>query len=126
MRKKLLTVLILLVWSVLPACNQNGLSLKIRFARVEGLKPGNRVLFEQNPIGSVTEVIYSEEGIFLVSVHIEEHFTNTATEHARFFIVSDPAEQNRKAVRLVHLREGGSLLPDNTTVKGSTETSVLF
>ena len=61
MRKKILILLILPF--VFLACKENSLNLKICFNQVQGLKHGNRVIFEQNHIGSVKRLFYSDEGI---------------------------------------------------------------
>jgi paraquat-inducible protein B len=124
MRKRILILLILPF--VLLACKENSLNLKIRFNQVQGLKQGNRVIFGQNHIGTVNSLFYSDEGFFLVDIGIIKDFADAATEHSRFFIISDPQNKENKAVEMIQIRDGGTLLRNNATVEGSTETTVLF
>lgn len=124
--KKTFIFFILILPFVLPACNENSFNLKIRFDQVHGLKSGDRLLFGQNHIGTVDRVVYSDQGRFLVDVSIFKDFDDMATEHARFFIISDPQDKKNKAVELIHIREGGVLLQNNATVEGFTETAVLL
>jgi len=124
MRKRILIFLILPF--VLLACKENSLNLKIRFNQVQGLKHGNRVIFEQNHIGTVKSLFYSDEGFFLVDITIKKDFADTATEYSRFFIITDPQSQENKAVEMIQIRNGGKLLQNNATVEGSTEISVFF
>lgn len=125
-RKKDLILLAVVLLSALSACNDNSFNLKIRFDQVQGLKQGDRVIFEQNHIGSVNRVSYSERGFFLVDIGLLKDFAGTATENSRFFIISDPQNREIKAVEMVHIRGGGALLQNNATVEGSTETALLF
>jgi paraquat-inducible protein B len=124
MRKRILIFLILPF--VLLACKENSLNLKIRFNQVQGLKHGNRVIFEQNHIGTVKSLFYSDQGFFLVDITIKKEFADTATEYSRFFIITDSQNQKNKAVEMIQIRSEGTLLQNNATVEGSTETSILF
>ena len=110
----------------ITACNGNTLDLTIRFDQVHGLVAGNRVFFEENRIGTVKRVFYSEQGLFLVDIAIAGDFANAATEHTRFFIVADPENTEKKAVELVHIRQGGEMLRNNATIDGTTETELIF
>ncbi|MGD2029739.1 MAG: MlaD family protein, partial [Desulfobacterales bacterium] len=80
MRKKILILLILpfVFW----ACKENFLTLKIRFNQVQGLKHGNRVIYNQNHIGTVKRISYSDEGFFIVEIAIKKDFAKTATEYS--------------------------------------------
>ena len=124
MRKRILFLMILSF--VFLACKANSLNLKIRFNQVQGLKQGNRVIFEQNHIGTVKRLYYSDEGFFIVDIAIKKDFSGNATEYSRFSIITDPQNQESKAVEMIQVRSGGTLLENNTTVEGSTETSVFF
>ena len=124
MRKKILILLILPF--VFLACKENSLNLKIRFNQVQGLKQGNRVIFGQNHIGTVKSLFYSDEGFFIVDIAIKKDFTDAATEYSRFSIITDPQNQENKAVEMIQIRSGGTLLKNNAALQGSTETSILF
>jgi hypothetical protein len=122
--KRILVLLILPF--VLLACKENSLNLKIRFHQVQGLKQGNRVIFGQNHIGTVKNLLYSNEEFFIVDIAIKKDFADHATEHSRFFIITDPQHKENKAVEMIQIRDGGTLLKNNATIEGSTETSVFF
>ena len=124
MRKRILILLILPF--VFLACKENSLNLKIRFNQVQGLKQGNRVIFGQNHIGTVKRLFYSNEGFFIVDIAIKRDFTDTATEHSRFSIITDSQNQENKAVEMIQIRRGGTRLKNNATLQGSTDTSILF
>ena len=123
MNKKLL--IMLAVTFLLPACKNDTLDLQIRFDQVQGLKQGDRVLFEQNHIGDVQRVFYTEQGAFLVDVAIYKNFAAAATEYSRFVVVPDPVNTPGKALAMTHLRQGGTALADKAVVEGSTEAAVL-
>ena len=123
MMKNILILLILPL--TLMACTGNTLDLKIRYQQVEGLKQGDRVIFEQNQIGTVEKVFYSDEGVFIVSLAIKKDFANAATEHSQFFIITDPQNKENKAVEMIQTHKGGTPLQNNTVVEGSTQTSAI-
>ena len=124
MLKKLLVLLMLPL--IFLACTESGLNLKIRYDQVQGLKQGDRVMFEENHIGMVEGVNYSDEGFYLVEIKIKKDFAKAATEHSRFFIITDSQDKSHKAVEMIQTRKGGALLQDNIIVNGSTRSSALF
>jgi len=99
MPKKILILLILPL--ILLACKENSLDLKIRFHQVQGLKNGDRVIFQQNQIGTVKSLFYSDEGFFTVDIVIKKDYANAATEYSRFFIITDSQSKNNKAVEMI-------------------------
>ena len=126
MKKKML-LLFVMVWPFfLSACGDNNLELKIRFDKVQGLKKGNRVMFEETHIGDVNRVVYTDQGDFLVDVSIVHDFVASATEYSRFTIISDPSKKEDKAIEMIHVREGGGLLKNKATVEGTTQSAILF
>jgi paraquat-inducible protein B len=124
MYKKMLILIILpfVFW----ACQEKSLNLKVRFNEVQGLKQGNRVIFKQSPIGTVKCLRYSDEGFFLVDIAIKKDFSDAVTEYSRFSIITDPQNPENKAVDMIQVRSGGKGLKNDTTVEGSTETSIFF
>lgn len=84
MVKKIL--MLLLVASVFLGCKEMGLNLKVRYDQIQGLKEGDRVIFEQNHVGQVAGIFYSEEGYYLVDVIIRKDFANAATDYSKFII----------------------------------------
>jgi hypothetical protein len=121
MRKKIIILLILFV--ALFACKENLLNVKIKFDQIYGLQKGDRVIFQQNHIGNVTEVFYSKEGYYTVGIVINKDFVDAATEHSRFFIISDPRDTDKMAVEITQARKDGSPLKNNSVVEGSSKTS---
>ena len=119
------TVLIFSLF-IIAACQDKGLNLRINFAHVNGLKEGDRVIFEQNQIGRVAGVRYEKSGSFTVHVEIKGAFAEAVTEHARFFIVVDPEEQANKAIEMNRVTTGGTPLEDGAAVQGSSRFSSLF
>ncbi|UCD90693.1 MAG: hypothetical protein JSW04_04495 [Desulfobacterales bacterium] len=124
MRKIIFLLFILLLTTL--GCKEDVLNLKIRYDHIQGLQKGDRVLFEQNHIGVVKSVVYSKKGFYMVDIAILKNFANTATEHSRFFIVTDPQNKEKMAVEMTHARKGGSLLKNNTVLEGATKTSAFF
>ena len=107
-------------------CFSSRLELTIQFDRVEGLKAGDRVLFQDSQAGEVEKVTYTDKGDYLVDISIDQSFKASATEHARFFIISDPQNHPFEAIKIVQVRTGGKALADGSTVTGSTPTSAVF
>jgi paraquat-inducible protein B len=107
-------------------CYSEDLHLKIRFDQINGLRGGERVLFEGNDIGQATDVFYGKDGIYLVDVKINNDFKNALTEHSRFFIVKDPSDQGRKAIEVITVKKDGRPLEDAAVVKGATRLSALI
>ena len=70
----------------------------IKFNSVDGLKKGGRVIYEKQPIGSVDEIVYTEQGIFLVNVSIKKEFADRATKSTLFVIDGETSE---KFVKLI-------------------------
>lgn len=121
MRKKIIILLIL--FAALFACKENLFNVKIKFDQIYGLQKGDRVIFQQNHVGTVTDVFYSKDGYYTVGIVIKKDFVDAATEHSRFFIISDPRDRNKMAVEITQARKDGSPLINNSVVEGSSKTS---
>jgi NTP pyrophosphatase (non-canonical NTP hydrolase) len=124
MTKKLLIVVGVAV--CLWGCVENELKFSIRFHQINGLEKGDRVLFDNNHIGTVTKVFYSETGNYLVDVAIKKDFKNAATNNANFFIVDDPQKSPGKAINITGLPSGGEIILAGSTVEGSDPPPTLF
>jgi len=116
-------LMLFLVASVFLGCKETGLNLKVRYDQIQGLNEGDRVIFEQNHIGQVAGIFYSEEGYYLVDVVIRKDFANAATEHSKFLITWDPEKEGKKAIEITQSPRGGTLLTDGATVIGTTRAS---
>ena len=122
---KRILILLLLALSFI-GCKETGLNLKIRYDQIQGLKEGDRVIFEQNHIGQVVDIFYSEDGYYMVDVAIKKDFTNAITEHSKFFVTSDPLNNEKKAIEITQMPRGGTPLTDGATVIGSAKSSAQF
>ena len=124
MLKKLLIIGILPLFFI--GCKENALHIKVKYDQIYGLQKGERVLFEQNHIGQITEIFYSKENHYLVSLAIKKSFANAATEHSRFIITADPQDKKNKAIEIIQVQKGGTPLIDGAIVDGSTKSSEFF
>jgi paraquat-inducible protein B len=107
-------------------CKESGLHISVRYDDIQGLQEGNRVLFEQNEIGTVSAVSYSAGGPYVVDLTIRKNFSDVATEYSKFFITADREDEGKKAIEMIQTRTGGAPLKDGVTVDGSTKSSALF
>jgi len=124
MRKRFFFLLILSL--AIFACKQSPLIIKIKFDQIQGLQKGDRVIFEQNQVGSVADIFYSKEGFYTVGIVIKENFVDAATDYSKFFIISDPQDAGKKAIEITRSRKNGSPLKNNAIVEGSTKTSAFM
>jgi len=119
-------VILMMVSLVGLGCGAGDLNLTVMFDDIQGLKSNDGVIFETNRIGKVNEVTYTKEGTYRVELRIEKTFRNAATEHTRFFIVSDPQNSERKAVNMIQVGEGSKPLQNNAVVEGSSRSSAII
>ena len=123
MRKRFLILMMLPL--VLWAC-KDILKIKIRYDQIEGLQKGDRVMFEDNHIGVVTDVSYTKDGDYLADIGINKSFANSATEDSEFFIIDDPKEEGRKAIEVIQTKTGGTPLKNGAIVEGSAKPTMSF
>lgn len=124
MEKKIAILLIVSIISL--GCTAKNFNLVVRFDHIDGLKSNDSVFFENSRIGKVDEVTYTKKGDYLVKLMIHKAYTNEATEHVRFFIVSDPENNGRNALEMIQIIKGGKPLQNNTVLQGSTQSSVMI
>jgi paraquat-inducible protein B len=110
---------------LLWGCSENPLIIQVRYAEVLGLKQNDPVYFDQNKIGEVQKVTYTQQGDYLVEISITPDFKNTATEDSKFFIGNDPVNQQTKAVIIMQEKPGGKAIEQGTIVQGSVQTGLL-
>jgi vacuolar-type H+-ATPase subunit D/Vma8 len=96
----------------------SSLNFIIKFDSIDGLKKGGRVIYERQTIGSVDDIVYTEQGTFLVNVSIEKEFAERATKSTVFVIDS---ENNESYVKLISADKPGVRLVDGETVNGSSQ-----
>ena len=124
MSKKI--VMLLVVCLAFLGCTEEGMHLKVKYVQIQGLEKGDRVLFEQNQIGRVTDVSYEKGGYYLAEVVIKNDFANALTEHSRFFIIPDQRNTGKMAIEMTLVQKGGTVLIDGATVDGSTRPSAFL
>lgn len=107
-------------------CNEKGLSLKIRYDRINGLEKSDRIIYAQKSIGMVEDITRSDRGFYLADITINKNFAHIATEHSKFFIIEDPQDSNKRAIEIILSKEGGKLLKNNSIVEGSTKSEGYF
>ena len=120
-------IVILVIISMIGlGCEAENLNLFIRFDHIDGLRSGDSLIFETNRIGKVDEVTYTKKGDYLAELMIYKAYANAATEHARFYIISDPQNNGRSAVEMIQILIGGRPLQSNTVLEGSDKSSVII
>ena len=116
-------MMLMLLALVFLGCKETGVNLKVRYDKIHGLNEGDRVIFEQNHVGQVAGIFYSEEGYYLVDVIIRKDFANAATEHSKFIITLDQEKEGKKAIEIIQSPKGGTLLTEGATVIGTVRPS---
>jgi hypothetical protein len=124
MLKKIGVLMIVLIIGL--GCEAGNLNLFIRFDHIDGLKLNDSVIFETSRIGKVDEVTYTNKGDYQVEVMIHKAYTNAVTEHVRFFIVSDPKNNEQRAVEMIQILNGGKPLQNNTVLEGASKSSAII
>jgi len=119
-------VILIIVSTIGLGCDAENLNLFVRFDHIDGLKSNDSVIFETNRIGKVDMVTYTKKGDYLVELTIHKAYTNSVTEHVRFFIVSDPQNKKRRALEMIQILKGGRPLENNTVLKGGSKSSAII
>ncbi len=119
-------LLFLLIGGSFSGCLEGNLDLQVRFDRIDGLKKGDRVFFQDNPIGRVMGASYLKEGYYIADVEIKKNFKKAVTDYSRFFIVPDPVKQGAKAIEMLEIKRGGLALKNGAVVNGSTKISAVL
>ena len=99
-------------------CQPKDLNLVVRWDTISGLQSGDRVLLDANTVGTVTDVFYTTQGDYRVSISIRRAFANAATTEAQFHIVANPTQEGHMAINIVPNDKGGEVLKDGSLVEG--------
>lgn len=118
-------IIILPMLLLLSGCWESSLNIQVRYADVSGLKQDDPVYFEENTIGKIEKVSYTQHGDYLVDISIAPEFKNAATVDSKFFIDNDPQDQQGKAVTILQERPGGQVLRTGAIVQGSVRSGFL-
>ena len=92
-------------------------SLDLSFSDIQGLQKEDPIFFDQNKVGHVTHIAYTDTGEYMVSVDIEKAFKSAFTEHSRFKIVESPLKEHEKAIIMTLAQKGGEPLKKGVIVK---------
>ena len=98
---------------ILIGCVGTTQNFKIRFNDIQGLRKNDRVFYDNTAIGEVTGVEYAVTGNYLVSVAIEDQFSSLTKDSSTFYIDSNPETEDRKAIRIIQIKDGGNIYPRN-------------
>ena len=100
--------------------------LTVLYDRPEGIKPGDRVLWGNQVIGSVGTLQAGQKGKTSVPLYIKKGYRPMITDQSRFLIEEDPFHPGNQSVKMVQLPPGGNRLPDGAVVEGSTSFSLMM
>ena len=98
----------------------------VLYDRPGSLKPGDRVIWENQTIGSVGDFQANPSGKTVVPLQVKPDFREALTDQSRFLIQADPDRPGSQMVRMVLLSSGGKPLPDGAVVEGSTSFSLMI
>jgi len=97
----------------------------VMYDRPGTLKPGDRVIWENQFIGSVGEFQANPSGRTVVPLKVKPDFRQALTDQSRFLVQADPERPGNQSIKMFLLASGGKLLPDGAVVEGSTTFSYL-
>ena len=120
---RLLVFTLVLSCTLIPSCSRE-LQVTVLYDHSRGLKPEDRVFWNEKPIGTVQAVQVTQAGRYAVQIRIDQNFRQVVTDQSRFIIQADPQRNGPRSVALVSLAEGGRPLPNGATVEGSSSLSV--
>jgi len=111
---------------VLIGCVWTTHNFKIRFNDIQGLRKNDRVFFDQTAIGEVTGIEYTDKGNSLVSVAVEDQFASLPKDSSTFYIDSNPETEERKAIRITQIKDGGNIIEKDAIVEGQSKYVSIF
>jgi hypothetical protein len=98
----------------------------VMYDRPGSLKPGDRVIWENQTIGSVGDFQTNPSGKTVVPLQAKPDFREALTDQSRFLIQADPDRPGSQMVKMVLLSSGGKPLPDGAVIEGSTSFSLMI
>ncbi len=121
-----LKILLLITAIGLIGCHSGGLKLKVRFDDAGGLKNGDRVYFQNEAVGVVTDMVETDQKKVVAHLTLKKEAAGQATRQTRFYIDTDPKESHRSAVVMVLEKSEGTLLKNGDVVDGASRSFVFF
>ena len=113
-----------MLFTVLLLTGCSNFSIKLSFSDIQGLKKDAPLFFDQNEVGRVTQIAYTDTGNYLVSVDIDKSFQSAFTEHSRFEIIPSPLKEYEKAILMTLAQKGGEKLEKGATVKALPPSAI--
>jgi hypothetical protein len=98
----------------------------IRFDDIQGLRENDRVFFDKTAIGEVTGIEYTDTGNYLVSVAVEDQFSSLTKDSSTFYIDSNPETEDRKAIRIIQIKDGGNIIKKDAIVEGQSKYVAIY
>ena len=98
----------------------------IRFNDIQGLRENDRVFFDKTAIGEVTDIEYTDTGNYLVSVAVEDQFSSLTKDSSTFYIDSNPETEDRKAIRIIQIKDGGNIIKKDAIVEGQSKYVAIY
>ena len=111
---------------ILIGCVDTTHNFKIRFNDIQGLRKNDRVFFDKTAIGEVTGIEYTDTGNYLVNLAVEDQFSSLPKDSSTFYIDSNPETEERKAIRIIQIKDGGNIIEKNTIVEGQSKYVALY
>jgi len=121
---KIICLFSFLIFSGLGGCAEHP-RLTVLYDRPEGIKPGDRVFWENQVIGSVGTLKPPLGRKASVPLYIKKDFHPMITDQSRFLIEDNPSRPGSQSVKMVYLSPGGKPLPNGALVEGSTPFSIM-
>jgi hypothetical protein len=111
---------------VLIGCIGATHNFMIRFDDIQGLRENDRVFFDKTAIGEVTGIEYTDTENYLVSVAVEDQFSSLTKDSSTFYIDSNPETEDRKAIRIIQIKDGGNIIKKDAIVEGQSKYSAIY
>ena len=111
---------------ILIGCVEAAHNFKIRFNDIQGLRKSDRVFFDNTAIGEVTGIEYADAGNYLVSVAVEDQFSSLTKDSSTFYIDSNPETEERKAIRITQIKDGGNIIEKDAIMEGQSKYVSIF
>lgn len=118
--------LLILLSALLCACGGGALELNLRLDADGGLRAGDSIVVDDNPVGRVLALEPDPKGGFVAKLSVQSEYRGQATTETRFIVARDPANPDRRRVELRPGNPDAPLLADGATVSGSVAPEPLF
>ncbi len=102
----------------LAACSQD-LHFKIRYDDIDGLRKGDPVVLDNQPIGKVAGLEETKSGEHLVEVSIPRESAGSVTSEAGFILEADPDQPGKSRIEVVLSSPGGKPIAEGAVVQGT-------